>query len=148
MQFWHWAGLLAIIVTIMLFIIRHHLAVKSKKDSINDDYNNAYRNSIYSNHVKILTNTITTASKKLKESIKGPVKQSIKDNNKDANYGLEDGEITLGVGGKANTITITLKDGTKKTYTFGKFRNYFKGSSIGRQGELQHYLDKIENYNI
>lgn len=81
-----------------------------------------------------------------KEDLKGVVNEVVKDNPKDKDINLKDEEILEGFGGKADTVTVSLKDGTLKKYTLGKFRNYYNQSSEERQGTLQHYMDKVYDH--
>lgn len=81
-----------------------------------------------------------------KEATKGIVNQGGKEDSKDKDITLKDEEILEGSGGKADTITVRLKDGTLKNYTLGKFRNYFNQSSEDRQGQMQHYMDAVVSH--
>ena len=69
-----------------------------------------------------------------------------KDTDKDKDINLKDGEVIKGVGGRANTVTVKMSDGSLKKYTFGGFNNYRNGSSDSRKEVLKHYVNEISDW--
>ena len=86
--------------------------------------------------------------KELQEKDKDTPKEGVNTGEDPKDDNLKDKEILKGEGRKGDTISVTLSDGNMKAYTFGKFRNYFKNSSVERQEELQVYLDEIEAFEF
>ena len=83
------------------------------------------------------------AKKKLIEEHKEKSIVPVNQESKDKDYNFIDGDIKKGLGNKADTIDVLLKDGSEKVYTLGKFRSYYNNSSSDRQSSLDIYMDKI-----
>jgi len=98
-------------------------------------------------HRKIKENKVKRDIKEgSKEIPKVVVNEATKEVDKDKDFNLKDGEVKKGLGGKANTVTVKMKDGSLKKYTFGGFNNYRKGSSDTRKTELDHYVGEIQKW--